>query len=238
MNETNKDKYLRSVDIFQDLTEEEIHQLGKRAPMKHVPKGTIFYTSQQATEVLFILKEGCVRLYHLEPDGRELTLAILEEGSIFGEMTLLGQKLQSSFAEATSPCLLCLMSREDVKSLLLSDPRIVFRLMEIIGHRLVTTEQRLSDMAFKQAPVRIATQLIQLAQQRRGWLTRKAQLEVRCTHEELAQLVGVHRETVTKVLNDFRQQELVDLSRGRVVLIDDIGLNAIGKQRALFGEAQ
>jgi CRP/FNR family cyclic AMP-dependent transcriptional regulator len=167
---------------------------------------------------LFILKEGRVRLYHLEPDGRMLTLAILEEGTIFGEMTMLGQKLQSNFAEALTPCLLCLMSREDVKSALLSDPRIAFRLMATIGQRLVFTEQRLSDMAFKHAPERIATQLVQLAQQRRGWLGRKPHPEVRCTHEELAHLVGVHRETVTKVLNEFRQKELIELGRGRVHL--------------------
>ena len=232
MSKVNKDKYLRSVDVFQDLTEEEIHQLGERAPMKRVPSGTIFYTQEQATEVLFILKEGRVRLYHLEPDGRMLTLAILEEGTIFGEMTLLGQRLQSNFAEAITPCLLCLMSREDVKALLLSDPRIAFRLMEMIGQRLVTTEQRLSDMVFKHAPERIATQLIQLAQQRRSWLGRKS-LEVRCTHEELAHLVGVHQETVTKVLNEFRQQELIGLSRGRVVLLDVTGLAAVQESSQL-----
>jgi CRP-like cAMP-binding protein len=227
MSEANKEKYLRSIDIFQDLTEDDIHQLSERAPMKRVPSGTIFYTQEQATEVLFILKEGRVRLYHLEPDGRMLTLAILEEGAIFGEMTLLGQRLQNSFAEAITPCLLCLMSREDVKALLLSDPRIAFRLMEMIGQRLVDTEQRLSAMAFKHAPERIAAQLVQLAQQRRRWLGRKTSPEVRCTHEELAQLVGVHRETVTKVLNEFRQQELIDLHRGRVILLDVSGLNAI-----------
>jgi CRP-like cAMP-binding protein len=82
-------------------------------------------------------------------------------------------------------------------------------------------------MAFKHAPERIAAQLIQLAQQRRRWLGRKTSPEVRCTHEELAQLVGVHRETVTKVLNEFRQQELIDLHRGRVILLDVSGLNAI-----------
>lgn len=227
MSESNKEKYLRMVDIFQDLTADEIHQLGERAPMKRVPSGTLFYTAEQAIEVLFILKEGRVRLYHLEPGGRILTLAILEQGAIFGEMTLLGQRLQSSFAEALTPCLLCLMSREDVKELLLSDPRIAFRLMEVIGQRLVETEQRLSDMAFKHVPERIATHLIQLAQQRRGWLGRKAQPEVRCTHEELAHLVGVHRETVTKVLNEFRQQELIALSRGRIVLLNVAALNAI-----------
>jgi CRP-like cAMP-binding protein len=216
----DKQQYLHTIDIFRDLSHEEVEQLGKRAPMRRVPAGTIFYSPEQPTEVLFILKEGRVRLYSLSLAGRELTLDILEEGTVFGEMSLLGQQLQSSFAEAMTPCLLCLMSREDVKTLLLGDARIAYRLLETLSQRLLTIEHRLSDIAFRHAPERIAAQLLALPRQSQNWLGRKTDPEVRCTHEELAGLVGVHRETVTKILNDFRQQQLVELKRGRIVLLD------------------
>jgi CRP-like cAMP-binding protein len=223
----DKQQYLHTIDIFRDLSHDEIEQLGKRAPMRRVPAGTLFYSPEQPTEVLFILKEGRVRLYHLSPGGRELTLAVLEEGTIFGEMSLLGQQLQSSFAQALSPCLLCLMSREDVKTLLLDDPRIAYRLLETIGQRLLATEHRLSDIAFRHAPERVAAQLLAMPRQSHNWLGRKTVPEVRCTHEELASLVGVYRETVTKILNDFRQQQLIELKRGRIVLRDIDGLMAL-----------
>ena len=223
----DKQQYLRAVDIFCDLSHDEVEQLGKQAPMRRVPAGTIFYSPEQPTEVLFILKEGRVRLYNLSPGGRELTLAFLEEGTIFGEMSFLGQQLQNSFAEALTPCLLCLMSRADVKSLLLSDLRIAYRLLEKMGQRLQETEHRLSDIAFRRAPERVAAQLLALPRQSRGWLGRAAAPEVRCTHEELAGLVGVYRETVTKILSDFRQRQLVELKRGRIVLKDIDGLTAL-----------
>ncbi len=85
--------YLREVDLFQDLSAEEIEALGERMPIKVVDAGTIFYSSQEPTEMLFLLKKGRVRLYHLSSEGKTFTTAIIEAGTFFGEMTLLGQRL-------------------------------------------------------------------------------------------------------------------------------------------------
>jgi len=223
----DKQIYLKQNEIFQDLTLEEIEVLGKRAPMKRVPAGTICYSPDQPTEVLFILKEGRVRLYHLSPDGKALTTAILESGTIFGEMALLGQGLYSSYAEALTSCLLCLMSREDVKALLLSDPRIAFRITEVLGRRLLEAEQRLSDFAFKNVAQRLATTLLHLAQEPRVRLFRPAYLEVPYTHEALAEMIGTHRETATKILNEFRSQGVIELRRSKIVLVDVDALQAL-----------
>ena len=232
--ETLPDKlsYLRATDIFRDLEHEEIEALGKRAPMQRVPTGTVFFSPEQAAEVLFVLKEGQVRLYRLSPDGKALTISLLEPGTIFGEMAMLGQRLHQSYAEAISPCLLCLMSREDVKSMLLSDPRVATRIAEILGQRLISAEQRLSDFAFKNLPERLASLLIQLARPPKARLFRPVggPPEVRFTHEALAEMVGTYRETATKILNEFRTQGLIELKRGCVVLVDAPGLRALSEQ--------
>ncbi|WP_448540618.1 Crp/Fnr family transcriptional regulator [Roseiflexus sp.] len=214
-------RYLRMVDIFQDLDHGEIEAIGKRAPMQYVSAGTIFFSPDQTAEVLFLLKEGRVRLYRLSGDGKALTTAILEPGTIFGEMIIVGQRLYQSYAEALSPCLLCLMSREDVKTLLLSDPRIATRIAEILGQRLIEAEQRLSDFAFKNLPERLASVLLQMAHLPKGRFFRPSDTvrEVRLTHEALADMVGASRETVTKILGEFRSQGFIDLKRGRVLII-------------------
>jgi len=227
----DKVRYLRDIDIFRDLDPDEIELLGKRAPMQRVPAGTVFFSPEQRAEVLFILKEGRVRIYRLSTDGKMLTTAILNEGTIFGEMALLGQQLHQHYAEALTPCLLCLMSREDVKRLLLSDPRIATRIVEILGQRLISAEQRLSDFAFKSLPQRIATLLLQMAQPAKPRLFRpgSSQREVALTHEALAEMLGTYRETTTKILNDLRTQGLIELRRGRIVLLDEIGLQKLSE---------
>jgi CRP-like cAMP-binding protein len=225
----DKTAYLKDVDIFCDLEPAEIEVLGKRAPMQRVGSGTIFYSPEQSAEVLFILKEGRVRLYRLSEEGKALTTAILEAGTIFGEMAMLGQRLHESYAEAATPCLLCLMSREDVKTMLLGDPRIAFRIAEILGQRLITAERQLSDFAFKSIPQRLASLLLQFAQPPKTRLLRPSgPPEVGYTHEALAEMMGTYRETITKTLNEFRSQGLIELRRGQIEILDADGLKQIG----------
>lgn len=83
---------------------------------------------------------------------KAVTTAVLEPGTFLGEMALRGQRLQQSYAEALSPYLICLMSRDDVSLLLLADPRIAARITKNLGQRLISAEQRLSDFAFKSIP--------------------------------------------------------------------------------------
>lgn len=227
----DKLSYLRSIDILRDLEPDEIKRMDSHIPMQRVPAGTVFFSPEQAAEVLFILKEGRVRLYHLSIDGKALTTAILEAGTIFGEMALLGQQLHQSYAEALSPCVLCLMSREDVKQLLLGDPRVAARIAEILGQRLISAEQRLSDFAFKNLPQRLASLLLQMARPPKPRLFRSSTnlMEVRFTHEALAEMVGTYRETATKILNEFRALGLIELKRGCVVLVDPAGLRALSE---------
>lgn len=227
--EPDKLGYLKDVDIFLDLTSDEIVTLGKRAPMQQVQAGTIFYSPEQAAEVLFILKEGRVRLYHLSAEGKVLTTTVLEAGTIFGEMALLGQRLHESYAEAVDSCLLCLMSREDVKALLLSEPRVAARIAEILGQRLIAAERRLSDFAFKNIPQRLASLLVQLAQPpRRRFFRSTSTLEVPYTHEALGEMVGTYRETITKILNEFRGKGWIELRRGKVIILDSEKLRQFG----------
>lgn len=219
---------LSEVDIFRDLAPEEIEALGRRAPIRTVPAGTVFYAPDDAGEVLFILKVGRVRLYRLSPDGKAFTMAIVEAGTIFGEMAILGQGMHEGYAEALAPCVLCLMSREDVKTLLLGDPRIALRITEILGRRLLEAEQRLADFALKALPQRLAALLAALAERQPPRLFRPGQREVALTHEQFADLADTHRETATKVLNELREAGLIELRRGRVLVRDVAALRAWG----------
>ncbi len=226
-----KQGYLSEVAIFQDLSPDEMAALARAAPMKEVAADTIFYSPDDPAEVLFILKKGRVKLYKLTPDGRALTMHIYDAGSIFGEMSLLGQGMHGSFAQALTPCVLCLMSRDHVQRLLFGDPRIAMRIAEALGERLTSLENRLLDFAFRRVPERLARLLLQLAQPHRALLSFTQRMEVRYTHEELADMIGTTRETVTKLLNEMRSRGLVELRRGRVTLLDMNGL-----QRVASGE--
>ncbi len=218
---------LSEVEIFQDLTAQEMADLAAAAPIRTVPAGTLLWSPHAPHTVLFIVKVGSVCIYRLSPEGRRLTLAVLGPGALFGEMELMGQRMGDGFAEALEPSVLCLMSEQDVRSMLLADSRIAARIICGLGRRLAEVQQRLADTVLKPAPQRLAGVLCQLveAAPETGLLSSRGP-EVRLTHEQLADLVGTTRVTTTKLLGDLRDAGIVRLRRGRVVVLDRNRLRA------------
>lgn len=222
---------LSEVEIFQDLTPQEMADMSARAPMRTAPAGTLLWSPHEPHPVLFIVKAGSVRIYRLSPEGRRLTLGVLGPGALFGEMELIGQRMGEGFAEAVEPCVLCIMSEVDVRSMLLADPRIATRMITGLGRRLAEVEQRLADTVLKTVPQRVAAVLCRLAAAAppEGGLLPPRGPHIRLTHEQLAELVGTTRETATKLLGEFRAAGLVRLRRGGIAVLDVEGLRAVAE---------
>jgi CRP/FNR family cyclic AMP-dependent transcriptional regulator len=213
---------LSEVEVFQDLTDQEMADLAAHAPMRTAAAGTLLWAPHDPQKVLFIVKAGSVRIYRLSPEGRRLTLVVLGPGALFGEMELIGQRMGEGFAEALEPSVLCLMSEQDVRSMLLTDTRIATRIITSLGRRLAEVEQRLADTVLKTVPQRVAAVLCRLATAappEAGLFSQRAP-QIRLTHEQLAELVGTTRETVTKLLGELRAAGLVRLRRGGLVVLD------------------
>ena len=155
----------------------------------------------------------------MSPDGRALTTAIINPGTIFGEMVVVGQRMHDSFAEALDDVVVCVMTRSDVGRLLLADPRIAARIAETLGRRIGQLEARLSDAVFKSVSQRLASTLVTLAPREPEGVLRRG-IQVRLTHEQLAALAGTSRETTTKILGDFADEGLIHLGRGRIHILD------------------
>ena len=183
-------------------------------------KGKVFYTPGETGEVLFILKRGRVNLYRINADGKKLVTASVEAGTVFGEMTLVGQGMHDTFAEAAEECTLCVMSRSDVEHLLLSKPRVALRFMELMAGRLREMETRMETVAFKSVPTRIATFLLQLAD-------KESQQIAGVSHQDLADMVGTYRETATRILNEFRAEGYIKLGRLNITILKPESLRDI-----------
>ncbi len=217
---------LAEVDIFADLSAEEMDAIAAAAPMNTYAAGELLYSPRNPVEMLFILKQGRVRVFRIAADGRALTTAIIIPGTIFGEMVLLGQHMYDNYAEALDLSVVCVMGREDVHRFLLSDPRIAARITAILGTRLLEMERRLCDTVFKSVPQRVAATLATLAGPQRRMGVGPRSVQVALTHDQLAALVGTTRETATKVLGEFADRGLLRRGRGRIILLDVEGLDA------------
>lgn len=203
---------LMESDLFQDLGQREMTEIERTTTMSSCKRGTVFFAPEETGEVLFILKAGRVNLYRVTEEGKKLVTATLEPGSVFGEMALAGQGMNGTFAEAAEDCTLCVMSRQDVQRVIQQYPAIALRLLEGMARRLDDAQERLADVAYKSVPARIAATLLRLS----GPDNRPVNL----SHQDIADMVGTYRETATRILNEMRGDELVELKRMRITVAD------------------
>jgi CRP/FNR family transcriptional regulator len=214
-----KRDYLRQIDLFRDLSHDEMESLVRMTRMTTVEKGRTIYRQDDRAQGLFLLKTGRVRLSRIGPGGKKLELAILERGTFFGEMPLLGERMRSAYAEAAEDCLLCVMSQRDIEQLVLRNPQVGLRMIEVLSRRLAESEARLEDLAYRSVSARLASVLLRLGQ--------TENVVEGITHEELGDMVGAYRETVTKTLNEFQAAGYLKLSRRRIQILDRSGLSVL-----------
>ena len=222
---TNKAKlgFLSDIELFQDLSPKEIEELERLITISTVKRGKVFYRPEESGEVLFILKSGRVQLYRISPEGKKLVIASLGPGTLFGEMPLLGQQMHNTFAEAVEDCLICVMSRTDLERLILNKPQVALRILAVTGKRLRDAEERLENMAFKGIPARLASLLLRLSEE-------QASIDITgLTHQDLAESVGTYRETATQVLNDLKNDGLIEIGRKRITILDGERLGAVAE---------
>ncbi len=222
--QTNKLNYLSHIQVFRDLTPNELADMDRKLTMSTCRAGKIFYMPEDTGEVLFLLKKGRVQLYRIAPNGKKLVVATLGPGAIFGEMSLVGQGMHNTFAEAVDECVLCVMSRSDVERLMQEKPDVAFRFVEALGHRLTQLESQLEEIAFKSIPARLANLLLELAQEQNG-----DGRVTGYTHQDFSEMLGTYRETITQTLNDFKGDGLIEISRKQVVLRDRANLQVLAE---------
>jgi CRP/FNR family transcriptional regulator, cyclic AMP receptor protein len=217
----NKVRYLSLIDILRDLEQPVLQWLAGHTTMFTARRGQLIYTPGETREGLFLLKAGSVRLYRLTAEGKKLILSTIGPHTVFGDMPLTGQQMYGAYAEAVSDCVICVLGRADLEKLIETRPLVAIRLLEIVGQRLVEAETVIEDFAFKGVPARLATVLVRLA-------SREGADEVRgYSHQDLADMIGSYRETVTATLDEFKGRGLVTVGRRHIQILDRRGLERI-----------
>lgn len=168
---------------------------------------------EEMANSVFLVASGRVQLYRTTREGRRFVSATLGPGSMFGEESLLGGEGPDTQAVALEPCTIWTMPRQQVLEISSTDAMFGFGLMQAMGQRVVQAEDRLEQMAYSTISSRLAALLLELAENEPGGT-------VRATHQELADMLGTWRETVSKTLQEFRRRGWVASGRRQLTLLD------------------
>ncbi len=211
--------YLQKFKLFNEMTVEEMAELERITRMESVKKKTVLFLPGDPSGQVYLLKSGRVKISRMSEEGREVILAILEPGEIFGEVEVLDDSPRDTLAEAMDDSQLCVIRREQFLSLIRRKPELTLRLTKLIGSRLKKIENRVEDLVFRDVPSRLAHLLIQLASDYGAATPEGVRIEMKITHQEMANLVGAIRETVSAVLGEFKKEGLIAFEGRRITLL-------------------
>lgn len=195
-------------------------KLKQAARRRAFRKGEVLFQAGRPAGELYLLERGRVRLFSRSPQGRNLTLSVVESGDIFGEQALFPRRTWTSHAQALTDGVLYALPRQKLEELLRDDPTLVLQILENLGKRLRSVERRLGDLVFKSAPERLAALLLDMVDPSARKGAGPTRLPFRYTHQQFAEMINTHRETVTKIFSRFRDDRLLDFDRDQIVLLD------------------
>lgn len=214
-------RLLSLVDVFEPLSREEIDKINWQNLNTRLEPGEVFYTPMDLCETLFVLQSGRVRVYRALPEGRELTLAVLESGTVFGEMALTGQRLRASYAQAMEESEISTMCRTDVERLVLDKPAVGLQLVHLLSGRLAAYETRMEGLGLKEVPARLAGLILELVETQGIRDSAGYRIPTRYTHLQLGTMIGANREAVTRAFARLREAGTVEVRR-RYVHVEDL----------------
>jgi len=219
MEEKSKLWYLKRINLFTEMSSEEMGALAKKTRMESVSKKTPIFFPGDPSQQIYLLKEGRVKISRISEEGREVTLALLEPGEIFGELEVLDDAPRDTLAEALDDSKICVVSKALFLEMIHSMPALSFRLTKLIGFRMRKIESRVEDLVFKDVPARLAHLLLDLAKDYGKEAPQGVLLQIKITHQEIANLIGSIRETVSAVLGDFKREGWIAFEGRRIVLL-------------------
>jgi CRP/FNR family transcriptional regulator, cyclic AMP receptor protein len=206
------------VEILGPLSEEELEDLAKRAPDTFLEQDDILYSPQEGTERLFILKKGRVQLYEIGAGGEEITLSVIEDGNVFGEMALTGQSLKGLYVRALTPATVVSLRREDLEDLITKKPEVGLRLVRELAEKLRASESRYADIVGKDVPTRLATLILTLVDSEGVVSSESLRIPTHYTHEQLGSMIGCKRVAVTRAFRKLEEGGAVELKDRRIIV--------------------
>lgn len=212
---------IRNYDLWAHLTDEEYDELNIMHNFIEARKGDYIYFEAFHHNKLYFVKEGYIRIGYIDDSGREVIKEIIQKGELFGQITLEKNSLNGEFAQAyKSGVSLCAFSIEDFQKLLQKKPALALKYSKQVGSKLRYIENRLLNLLKKDVKPRLLHFLWQLAQKHYVQSSNTVCIPNYLTHENIANLIGSSRQTVTTLINELAAEGLITYNRNEICFPD------------------
>ena len=221
MSTESKLWHLENFNLLKALSIMEKMKMAKKVKDSQIKKNEYIYFPEDPSSSIFFLKKGRVKIGSYSDEGKEIIKAILGPGEIFGELSLIGEEKRKDFAMALdNEVTLCAMGMDDMGEMMEGNSGLSLKITKLIGFRLQRTERRLESLIFKDARSRIIDFIIDTGKEKGKVIGKEILVKHFLTHQDIANLTATSRQTVTTILNELKEKNLIHLERNQFLIRD------------------
>ncbi len=221
MSDTSSLWYFQDVDLFNVLCPTKTKTMHETHEFTNYNKGEFVYFAEEPAKYIFMIAEGRIKLGHYTEDGKEVVKAILGTGEIFGELALTGEERRGDFAQAMDEnTIVCPVSIDEMRGMMADDKELSFKIYKLIGLRIRKLERKIESLVFKDARTRIIEFLKEAAEWKGKKVGFETMIPTKLTHKDIANLTGTSRQTVTTILNELKEANLINFDRRKILIRD------------------
>ncbi|MBU3106294.1 Crp/Fnr family transcriptional regulator [Clostridium gasigenes] len=212
----------KKVSLFASLSDDDLNKVVNLITKKSFEKGDIIFSEGELFDKLFIINNGSIKIYTYTKDGKEQILYILKEGEFLGDLNLLKNDIFKFNAMALESTNMCIIHKDDFDILIKTNPEISIKILEYAHDRIASLENLVQTLTTKDVEVRLASLLINLSSTFGIKTDIGIEITLPLTREDMANFIGVTRETVSRKLSYFQSQNIIEIFENKIILIKDI----------------
>ncbi|MFH1703767.1 MAG: Crp/Fnr family transcriptional regulator [Nitrospirota bacterium] len=213
----NEIEHLKNIQLFSSLTDDELHQIKDKLSLKRYKKHEVILFEEDTTEYMYIILNGKTKVTQTTEDGKEILLAMHHSGEFFGEMSLLDGKTSPATVVAMEDSSVAIISRQEFYSLIRAQKRIVDNLLLILCSRLRDSWEKIQLLNLKNASQRIKILFLMLSDKYGEKTAEGVTLNIKLTHQEIAEMTGMTRETVTRMIDKWQKDGEISVLKNRFI---------------------
>lgn len=217
---SNYIEFLKQVPIFSDLDEESLSKVANSGVLQSFKKDSVILSEEDAGNALFVIVSGKVKVVRSDSQDKEVILAILNDSDFFGEMAILDGLNRSANVISMEDSKIFIIQRNDFLDLLRKYPDVSIALLQELSTRLRASSMKIKALSLKDAEGKVATVLMQLADDIGRIKNGVVEIEKLPFQHELANMAGTSRETISRTLHSFAKKGLVELEGSKLRIID------------------
>ncbi|HEY6010639.1 MAG TPA: Crp/Fnr family transcriptional regulator [Nitrospirota bacterium] len=206
-------KLLKSIRLFYSLSDEDLYDISPKVVMKEFKKNQVILREQDTNSFMYIVIDGKVKIYQLTNEGKEMILSMHGRGDFFGEMSLIDGKTDPATVAATEHSQVAVLSRHDFFYLLYTQKKILENLLELMCTRLRESWKKIQMLNFNDASQRVKMLMLMLAENYGEKTSKGTTLHIKLIHQNIADMTGLTRETVTRVLDKWKKSGEITITK-------------------------